>query len=97
MATFLTEHLENAAKAAGRKPGLSYYFFHAWVALKCGTIYYYIALMSQVHAIFPFVHAGFGLAEMIVARTNVIRNSIPNWEGWKELDNWKDEKYTTGK
>jgi hypothetical protein len=34
---------------------------------------------------------------MIVARTNVIRNSIPNWEGWKELDNWKDEKYTTGK
>ena len=30
---------------------------------------------------------------MIVARTNVIRKSIPDWEGWKELDNWDDEKY----
>tara|TARA_B100000959_G_scaffold76109_1_gene80821 strand:- start:2705 stop:2986 length:282 start_codon:yes stop_codon:yes gene_type:complete len=92
---FLTDHLQNAAKAAKRKPGWGYYFFHAWVALKCGTIYYYIAFFSQVHAIFPFVHADFGLAEMIVARTNVIRKSIPNWEGWKELDNWDDEKYAS--
>ena len=84
MATFLTEHLENAAKAAGRPCNLSYYFYHAWIALKCGSIYYYIAFFSHVHAIFPFVHAGFGLAEMIVERTNVIRKSIPDWEGWEE-------------
>ena len=51
------------------------------------------AFFSHVHAIFPFVHAGFGLAEMIVERTNVIRKSIPDWEGWDELDNWNDEKY----
>ena len=61
--------------------------------IKHTKIYYYIAFFSHVHAIFPFVHAGFGLAEMIVERTNVIRKSIPDWEGWNELDNWNDEKY----
>tara|TARA_Y100000782_G_C10013181_1_gene193751 strand:+ start:216 stop:497 length:282 start_codon:yes stop_codon:yes gene_type:complete len=92
---FLTDHLQNAAKAANRPCNLSYYFYHAWVALKSGTIYYYIAFFSQVHAIFPFVHSDFGLAEMIVERTNSIRKSIPDWEGWKELDNWDDDKYAS--
>jgi hypothetical protein len=49
--------------------------------------------MSFVHAIFPFTYAKFGLAKLIVRNTNNIRRSIPDWEGWKELDNWNDEKY----
>jgi len=53
----------------------------------------YLSIMSFVHAFFPFVYAGFGLAKLIVRNTNNIRRSIPNWEGWKELDNWNDEKY----
>ena len=46
MSIFLTEHLKNAAEYANRKLDISYYFYHAWIALKCGVIYYYIAFFS---------------------------------------------------
>ena len=52
-----------------------------------------IETMSIVHAIFPFIHSGFGLAKLVVRQTNQIHKSIPEWDGWAELENWKDEKY----
>ena len=86
-------HLKNAAIAANRKCNFSYYCYHAWIASRAGALLGYLSIMSFVHAFFPFVYAGFGLAKLIVRNTNNIRRSIPNWEGWKELDNWNDEKY----
>ena len=76
-----------------RKCNFSYYCYHAWIACRAGALLGYLSIMSFVHAFFPFVYAGFGLAKLIVRNTNNIRRSIPNWEGWKELDNWNDEKY----
>ena len=86
-------HLKNAAIAANRKYNFSYYCYHAWIACRAGALLGYLSIMSFVHAFFPFIYAKFGLAKLIVRNTNNIRRSIPNWEGWKELDNWNDEKY----
>ena len=44
-----------------------------------------------IHAFFPFIYPGFGLAEMLVKTINKIRVSIPDWEGWKELDRWNKD------
>jgi hypothetical protein len=49
--------------------------------------------MSIVHAIFPFTFSGFSLAALIVKQSNQVRQSIPDWDGWEKLENWKDEKY----
>ena len=86
-------HLKNAAIAANRKCNFSYYCYHAWIASREGALLGYLSIMSFVHAFFPFVYAGFGLAKLIVRNTNNIRRSIRDWEGGKELDNWNDEKY----
>jgi len=48
----------------------------------------YLGIMSFIHAFFPFIYSGFGLAEMLVKTINKIRFSIPDWEGWTELENW---------
>ena len=86
-------HLKNAAIAANRNCNFSYYCYHAWIASRAGALLGYLSIMSFVHAFFPFIYAKFGLAKLIVRNTNNIRRSIPDWEGWKELDNWNDEKY----
>ena len=86
-------HLENAARLASRKNNFSYYCYHAWVAIRTSAELMYIGIMSFIHAFFPFIYSGFGLAKLIIRNTNNIRRSIPDWEGWKELDNWNDEKY----
>lgn len=90
---FLTRHLRRAAAAANRSLTLGYYFYHAWIAIRAGMQQIYLGVMSIIHAIFPFVYGGFGLAMIVVDMTNRIRRSIPDWDGWKELDNWQDEKY----
>ena len=84
----MTNHLEDAAKLAGRKNNFSYYCFHAWVAIRTSAELMYIGIMSFIHAFFPFIYSGFGLEEMLVKTINKVRVSIPGWEGWKELDNW---------
>ena len=33
------------------------------------------------------------IIELVVRQTNQIHKSIPEWDGWVELENWKDEKY----
>ena len=87
------DHLKRAAKAANRELSIGYYFYHAWIAIRAGAQQIYLGVMSIVHAIFPFVYGGFGLARIVVDMTNRIRRSIPDWDGWKELDNWQDDKY----
>lgn len=89
----LLTHLRRAAKAANRELSLRYYLYHAWIAIRAGAQQIYLGVMSIIHAIFPFVYGGFGLAMIVVDMTNRIRRSIPEWEGWKELDNWEDDKY----
>ena len=84
----MASHLENAAKLAGRNNNFSYYCYHAWVAIIAATELMYIGIMSFIHAFFPFIYSGFGLAEMLVKTINKVRVSIPAWPGWKELDNW---------
>ena len=93
MSTILTEHLKNAAEYANRKLDVSYYFYHAWIAIRAGSVYLYIGTMSIIHAIFPFTFSGFSLAELIVKQSNQVRQSIPEWEGWEKLENWKNEEY----
>ena len=93
MSIFLTEHLKNAAEYANRKLDVSYYFYHAWIAIRAGSVYLYIGTMSIVHAILPFTFSGFSLAELIVKQSNQVRQSIPEWEGWEKLENWKNEEY----
>jgi hypothetical protein len=93
MLTFLIEHLKDAAKFANRKLDVSYYLYHAWIAIRAGTVYLYIGTMSIVHAIFPFTFSGFSLAGLVVKQTNQIRQSIPDWAGWEKLDNWEDKEY----
>ena len=44
--------------------------------------------MSFIHAFIPFIYADFELAKMLVKTINKVRVSIPNWEGWNELDRW---------
>ena len=87
------DHLRKAAKAANRELSIGYYFYHAWIAIRAGAQQIYLGVMSIVHAIFPFVYGGFGLARIVVDMTNRIRRSIPDWDGWKELDNWQDDRY----
>ena len=79
-------HLEEAANYARRKNNFSYYSYHAWIAIIAGAELMYIGIMSFIHAFFPFIYPGFGLAEMLVKTINKIRVSIPDWEGWEELD-----------
>ena len=86
-------HLRKAAETAGRELNFSYYCYHLWIACRAGALLGYLSIMSFIHAIFPFTYSGFGLAKLIIRNTNNIRRSIPDWEGWKELDNWTDEKY----
>ena len=82
----MASHLENAAKLAGRNNNFSYYCYHAWVAIIAATELMYIGIMSFIHAFFPFIYSGFGLAEMLVKTINKIRVSIQDWDGWKKLD-----------
>ena len=84
----MISHLENAANLAGRKNNFSYYCYHAWIAIRASAELMYIGLMSFIHAFFPFIYSGFGLAEMLIRTINKIRFSIPDWEGWAELENW---------
>ena len=84
----MASHLENAAKLAGRNNNFSYYCYHAWVAIIAATELMYIGIMSFIHAFFPFIYSGFGLAEMLVKTINKIRVSIPDCEGWEELNMW---------
>jgi hypothetical protein len=93
MSNVLNHHLVTAAEYANRKLDVSYYFYHAWIAIRAGSIYLYIGTMSIVHAIFPFTFSGFSLAALIVKQSNQVRQSIPDWDGWEKLENWKDEKY----
>jgi hypothetical protein len=86
-------HLKNAAEYANRKADISYYIYHAWIALRAGSVYLYIGYMSIIHGLFPFTFSGFSLAKLIVKQTNQIRQSIPEWNGWEKLENWKDEEY----
>jgi len=83
-------HLREAAKAARRKNNFSYYCYHLWIALRASVELIYIGTMSLVHGVFPFIYPGFGLAGMLVKTLNKIRCSIPDWNGWKELDRWED-------
>jgi hypothetical protein len=85
----MTNHLEDAARLAGRKNNFSYYCYHARVAIRASVELIYIGIMSFIHAFLPFIYSGFGLAEMLVKTINKIRVSIPDWEGWKELDKEK--------
>ena len=48
--------------------------------------------MSFIHGVFPFIYPGFGLAIIIVKSVNDIRRSIPDWDGWQELDNWENKQ-----
>ena len=82
------KHLETAAELAGRKNDFSYYCYHAWVAIRASGELIYIGIMSLVHAFFPFIYSGFELAEMLVKTINKIRVSIPDWPGWKKLEEW---------
>ena len=82
-------HLAEASKFARRKNNISYYCYHAWIAFRASAELVYVGTMSFIHGIFPFIYPGFGLAKIIVKSTNKIRQSIPDWEGWQELDNWK--------
>ena len=84
----MASHLEDAAVLAGRKNNFYYYCYHAWIAIRAGAELTYTGIMSFVHALFPFIYSGFELAEMLVKTVNKIRVSIPDWEGWKELDKW---------
>ena len=84
----MTGHLEKAAKCAGRKNNCSYYCYHAWIAIIASAELIYLGIMSFIHAFFPFIYSGFGLAEILVKTINKIRFSIPDWEGWTELENW---------
>ena len=81
-------HLEKAAKCAGRKNNFFYYCYHAWIAIIASAELMYLGIMSFIHAFFPFIYSGFGLAEILVKTINKIRFSIPDWEGWTELENW---------
>ena len=82
-------HLAEAAKFARRKNNVSYYCYHAWIAFRASAELVYVGTMSFIHGIFPFIYPGFRLAKIIVKSTNKIRQSIPDWEGWQELDNWE--------
>ena len=84
-------HLAEAAKLAGRKNNFSYYCYHAWVAIRTSAELMYIGIMSFIHAFIPSIYADFELAEMLVKTINKIRVSIPDWEGWKELDRWNKD------
>ena len=84
----MASHLEDAAAFAGRKNNFYYYCYHAWIAIRAGVELMYIGIMSFIHALFPFIYSGFGLAEMLVKTINKIRISIPDWSGWEELDRW---------
>ena len=84
----MTSHLEDAAAFAGRNNNFSYYCYHAWVAIRTGAELTYIGIMSFIHAFIPFIYADFELAKMLVKTINKVRVSIPNWEGWNELDRW---------
>ena len=86
-------HLAEAAKFARRKNNVSYYCYHAWIAFRASAELVYVGTMSFIHGIFPFIYPGFGLAKIIVKSTNKIRQSIPDWEGWQELDNWENKEY----
>ena len=81
-------HLEDAARLSGRKNNFSYYCYHAWVAIRASVELMYVGIMSLVHAFFPFIYSGFGLADMLIKCINKIRVSVPDWEGWNELDRW---------
>ena len=85
----MARHLEDAARLAGRKNNFSYYCYHARVAIRASVELIYIGIMSFIHAFIPFIYSGFELAEMLVKTINKIRVSIPDWEGWKELDKEK--------
>ena len=86
-------HLAEASKFARRKNDFSYYCYHAWIAFRASAELVYVGTMSFIHGIFPFIYPGFGLAKIIVKSTNKIRQSIPDWEGWQELDNWENKEY----
>jgi len=86
-------HLAEAAKFARRKNNVYYYCYHAWIAFRASAELVYVGTMSFIHGIFPFIYPGFGLAKIIVKSTNKIRQSIPDWEGWQELDNWENKEY----
>ena len=85
-------HLAEASKFARRKNDFSYYCFHAWIAFQASARLVYVGTMSFIHGVFPFIYPGFGLAKIIVKSVNDIRRSIPDWEGWQELDKWDSEE-----
>ena len=89
----MTGHLAEAAKFARRKNNVSYYCYHAWIAFRASAELVYVGTMSFIHGIFPFIYPRFGLAKIIVKSANKIRQSIPDWEGWQELDNWENKEY----
>ena len=84
----MTNHLEDAARLAGRNNNFSYYCYHAWIAFIASGELIYLGIMSFIHGVFPFIYSGFGLAELLIKTINKIRFSIPDWKGWNELDNW---------
>jgi len=86
-------HLAEAAKFARRKNNVNYYCYHAWIAFRASAELVYVGIMSFIHGIFPFIYPGFGLAKIIVKSTNKIRQSIPDWEGWQDLDKWENKEY----
>jgi len=55
MITFNMNHLTEAARYAGRKTGVNFYFWHAYVSLTEAFWLFLLAIGSIIHGLFPFL------------------------------------------
>ena len=81
-------HLKQAAIHARRKLNFTYYCYHGWISMSAGFGFLGISFLAIIHGVFPFIYKDFQIARMIVVTINQIRDSIPDWEGWEEIDNY---------
>ena len=81
-------HLKQAASHAGKKLNFTYYWYHGWISMRAGFRFMGISFLAIIHSVFPFIYKDFQIARMIVVTINQIRDSIPDWEGWEEIDNY---------
>ena len=84
-------HLEKAAKCAGRKNNFFYYCYHAWIAIIASAELMYLGIMSFIHAIFPCIYSGFGLAK----ENSPVKKMIVICGHYKGIDERVIEKYVT--
>ena len=82
-------HLKQAANYAKRKLNFTYYCYHGWISMRAGFRFLGISFLAIIHGVFPFIYKAFQIARMIVVTVNQIRDSIPGWEGWEEIDNYE--------